>query len=176
MEEGAEQDGARPSARADLYGGLFWIALGSAIAVGSWRMDRLEHMGVSFYTAPGLVPGILGLLMILCGAVLAIRALGDGALGSRQRPPVLLAADTLRRAGVTLLLSLGFAFALVGHGLPFPAAAAIFLFFQITILQYPERKAKDEVGRGLLAAALVAVGAAVVISVLFQEVFLVRLP
>ena len=73
MEEGAQQDGARPSARADLYGGLFWIALGSAIAVGSWRMDRLEHMGVSFYTAPGLVPGILGLLMILCGAVLADR-------------------------------------------------------------------------------------------------------
>ena len=169
-------DGARPSARADLYGGVFWIVLGGAIAAGSWNMDRLERQGVSFYTAPGLVPGILGLLMVLCGAVLAIRALRDGALEAIQRPPVLIEAGALRRAGVTLLLTLGFAFALVGHGLPFPAAAAIYLFFQIAILQYSERKAKNEVGRGLAAAALVAVGAAIVISALFQEVFLVRLP
>lgn len=167
---------ARPSARADLYGGVFWIALGGAIAAGSWSMDRLERMGVSFYTAPGLVPGILGLLMILCGAVLAMRALRGGALERDQRPPMLLEPGTLRRAGVTLLLTLGLALALVGHGLPFPVAAAIYLFFQITVLQYPERKAKNEIGRGLAAAALVAVGAAIVISALFQEVFLVRLP
>jgi len=171
-----QEDAQRPAARADLYGGVFWIALGGAIAVGSWNMDRLERQGVSFYTAPGLVPGILGLLMVLCGVVLAIRALGDGALGAIQRPPVLIESGTLRRAGATLLLTLGFAFALVGHGLPFPAAAAIFLFFQIAVLQYPEREAKKEVGRGLAAAALVAVGAAIVISLLFQEVFLVRLP
>jgi hypothetical protein len=174
--EEAGQEGAVPSARADLYGGAFWIVLGSAIALGSWNMDRLERLGVSFYTAPGLVPGILGLLMILCGAVLAARALREGALGPVQRPPLLLEAATLRRAGVTLLLTLGFAFALVGRGLPFPVAAGIFLFFQISVLQYPERKAKNEVGRGLVAAALVAAGAAIVISLLFQEVFLVRLP
>jgi hypothetical protein len=171
-----EEVGTQPSARADLYGGLFWIALGAAIAVGSWNMDRLERQGVSFYTAPGLVPGILGVLMMLCGAVLAVRALRDGALGGGQRPPVLLRADTLRRAGVTLLLTLGFAFVLVGHGLPFPVAAALYLFFQIVVLQYPERKAKQEVGRGLVTAALVAAGAAITISMLFQEVFLVRLP
>ena len=175
-QEDAQEDLQRPSARADLYGGAFWIVLGGAIAIGSWNMDRLERMGVSFFTAPGLVPGILGLLMILCGAVLAIRALREGALGSVQRPPLLLQAATLRRAGVTLLLTLGFAFALVGHGLPFPVAAGIFLFFQIAVLQYPERKAKSEVGRGLVAAALVAAGAAITISLLFQEVFLVRLP
>ncbi|MBC7802773.1 MAG: tripartite tricarboxylate transporter TctB family protein [Candidatus Parcubacteria bacterium] len=169
-------DAARPSARADLYGGAFWIVLGGAIAVGSWNMDRLERMGVSFFTAPGLVPGILGLLLIVCGAVLSARALRDGALGTAQRAPVLLEAGTLRRAGLTLLLTLGFALALVGHGLPFPVAAAAYLFFQIVVLQYPERKAKNEVGRGLLVAALVAVGAAAVVSTLFQEVFLVRLP
>jgi hypothetical protein len=171
-----ESESAHPSARADLYGGLFWIALGAAIAAGSWNMDRLERLGVSFYTAPGLVPGILGLLMILCGAGLAVRALREGALGSVQRPPVLLDAETLKRAGITLLLALGFAGGLVGHGLPFPVAAAIYLFLQIAVLQYPERKAKGEVARGLALAAAVAVGAALVISLLFQEVFLVRLP
>ncbi len=171
-----QEDAQRPAARADLYSGVCWIVFGGAVVAGSWNMDRLERLGVSFYTAPGLVPGILGLLMILCGAALAIRALREGALEADQRPPVLLEAGTLRRAGVTLLLTLGFALVLVGHGLPFPVAAAIYLFFQIAILQYPERKANNQLGRGLLVAALVAVGAAAVISALFQLVFLVRLP
>jgi hypothetical protein len=171
-----EQDSPRPSSRADLYGGAFWVALGVAIAVASWNMDRLERQGVSFYTAPGLVPGILGVLMVIGGMVLGARALREGALGPGQRPPVVLERATLKRAGLTLLLALGFALVLVGHGLPFPVAAASYLFLQITVLQYPERKARNEVGRGMLVAALVAAGAAIVISALFQEVFLVRLP
>lgn len=166
----------RPSARADLYGGACWMAFGAAIVVGSWNMDRLERLGVSFYTAPGLMPGILGVLMIVCGAVLGLRALREGALGPAQRPPVLLERGMLRRAGLALLLALGFAAGLVGHGLPFPVAAAIYLFIQIAVIQYPERRAKNEVGRGLVVAALVAVIAASVISALFQYVFLVRLP
>jgi len=171
-----ELDGPRPSPRADLYGGVFWVVLGTAIAIASWNMDRLERQGVSFFTAPGLVPGILGVLMVILGIVLAGRALRDGALGAQPFPPLLLNKETLRRAGIALLLTIGFAVGLVGHGVPFPIAATLFLFLQISILQYPERKAKNEVARGLLVAAAVAVGAAVTISLLFQYVFLVRLP
>jgi hypothetical protein len=165
------QEGSRPSARADLYGGLFWIALGSAIAIASWRMDRLERLGVSFFTAPGLMPGILGVVLILFGAVLAARALREDALGSGQRPALLLNRETLRRVGLTLLLSVGFAVGLVGHGLPFWAAAAVYLFAQIAVLEYPQRGRK-----ALVRAALIAPLAAGVIALLFQYVFLVRLP
>jgi hypothetical protein len=169
-------ESARPSARADLLSGIFWIVLGAAIAVGSWNMDRLERLGVSFYTAPGLMPGILGLLLVVCGAALLVRALREGALGPEQRSPVLLEAGTLRRTAIALVLTLGFAIGLVGHGLPFPVAAALFLFALIAVVQYPERRAKNEVGRGLLVAAAVGVVAAALISALFQYVFLVRLP
>jgi hypothetical protein len=165
------QEGPRPSARADLYGGLFWIALGSAIAIASWRMDRLERLGVSFYTAPGLMPGILGVVLILFGAVLAARALRENALASGQRPALLLNRETLRRVGLTLLLSVGFAVGLVGHGLPFWAAAAGYLFAQIAVLEYPQHGRK-----ALVRAALIAPLAAGVIALLFQYVFLVRLP
>ena len=172
----ASNDAARPSARADFYGAWFWIALGVAIAVASWRMDRLERLGVSFHTAPGLVPGVLGALLIACGLILLVRAWREGALSAVQRAPVLLEAGTLRRAGIALFLSLGFAVGLVGRGLPFPLAAALFLFAQVAVLQYPERKAKGEIGRGLAVAAVFAVGAAAAICFLFQEIFLVRLP
>ena len=161
---------ARPSARADLYGGAFWIALGAIITIASWRMDRLERLGVSFFTAPGLLPGILGAIMVVCGVILALRSLPD-ALGEKQRPPLLLNRDTLQRVGLTLLLCLGFAIGLVGHGVPFWLAATIYLFAQIALLEYPERGR-----RAFLRAALIAPLAAGTIALLFQNVFLVRLP
>lgn len=154
----------RPSARADLYGGAFWIALGALITIASWRMDRLERLGVSFYTAPGLLSGILGLILIVCGVILALRALPEG-LGPVQRPALFFNGETLRKTGLTLLLCLGFAVGLVGHGVPFWLAATIYLFAQIAVLE-----------RKWLRAAIVAPIAAVSIALLFQNVFLVRLP
>jgi hypothetical protein len=154
----------RPSARADLYGGAFWIALGVVISVASWRMDRLERLGVSFFTAPGLLPGILGVIIVVCGATLLLRSLPEG-LGRIQRPALLLNRDALGKAGLTLLLSLGFAVGLVGRGVPFWLAATIYLFAQIAVLE-----------RKLARAAIVAPPAAVAIALLFERVFLVRLP
>ena len=138
-------------------------------------MDRMEKMGVSFFTAPGLVPGVLGVLMAACGLVLVARAWREGAFGVAQRPPVLLRPDALARIGVTLVLCLGFALVLVGR-VPFWTAAAAYLFLQIVVLQYPERKARGEVVRGLVVAGAIALGAGGTIAFLFQEVFLVRLP
>ena len=170
-----DPEAERPSARADFYAGLAWVALGAAIGVASWRMDRLERMGVSFFTAPGLVPGVIGVLIGACGLVLAARAWQQGAFGPLQRHPVLLRPDVIARVGVSLALCLGFALGMVGR-VPFWIAAASYLFAQIAILQYAERKARGEVARGLLVAAAIALGAAGAIAFLFQEVFLVRLP
>jgi putative tricarboxylic transport membrane protein len=36
-----------------------WIVPGIAIAVGGWRMDRLEQMHIEPWSAPGPVPGVL---------------------------------------------------------------------------------------------------------------------
>ncbi len=164
-----------PSPRADFYGGLAWIVFGIAVGIASWRMDRLEKMGVSFFTAPGLVPGVLGVLMTACGIILAVRSLQRGAFGAVTGLPVLLHADLLKRIGVTLVLCLGFAVGLVSR-VPFWIAAAAFLFLQISVLQYPERKANNEVARGLLVAAVIALIAASVIAFVFEKIFLVRLP
>ena len=170
-----EPEQARPSARADFYGALAWIAFGVAVGIGSWRMDRLEKMGVSFFTAPGLVPGVLGALMAVGGLVLAVRAWREGTFGTVHRPPVLLRPDVLARIGVTLVLCLGFSLGLVGR-IPFWCAASIYLFLQISVLQFPDRKASRDVVRGLAVAAAIALGAGGAIAFMFQEVFLVRLP
>ena len=91
-------------------------------SIGSWRMDRLEHMHINPYTAPGLVPGMLGAFIALFGLVMAIRAVRAGALhgGAAQRRR----ADLQRpRRDCRAALCLAFAAGLVGHGPPFWLAA-----------------------------------------------------
>ena len=184
--------GARPATtyQADLVTGGVWVVLGIAITIGSWRMDRLESQGVPWFTAPGLVPGVLGILMTITALGIVLRALRH----QRRRPlqsnavdaPVdgtTRVADELAksplfgaRAALTLVLCIGFAAGLVGRGIPFWVAAATYLFLHIFLLQLPERRARNEVGKGVLVAATIGIGASAVISYIFQEVFLVRLP
>src|SRR5690349_3475796 len=66
--------------RSDFKDAIGWTALGIAVLVGSLRMDRLESQGINPYTVPGLLPGLLGVAMILLGATLGVRSLRRGAL------------------------------------------------------------------------------------------------
>ena len=166
----------RPTPRADLVSGAVWIVIGIAITIGSWRMDRLESQGVPWFTAPGLVPGIMGAMIVLAALGITLRALArmrrsasDGVAAAAPETPF------TRRAAITIALCLAFAAGAVGR-VPFPIAAATYLFLHIAILQYPERRANGEVARGLLVAAVIAVAVASAVSYIFQEIFLVRLP
>ena len=65
---------------------------------------------------------------------------------------------------------------MVGRGVPFWLAAWIFIAVMIWVLQHRERKLEGEPPR--LAAISVSIGlaASVAISLIFQELFLIRLP
>jgi hypothetical protein len=171
----AQQHEEQPSPRSDLISGGVWAAIGLAIAIGSWNMDRLEKQGVPGFAAPGLVPGILGVLIVLAALAIVLRSLRRGALRAHDG-----AAPARRRhwgrTALALVLCLGFAAGLVGHGLPFWLAASTYLFLHIFLLQLPERRAAGRVGRGVAVALAIGLGAGVTIALLFQYAFLVRLP
>ncbi len=63
----------------DLRDALGWLVFGAAVLIGSIRMDRLEAQHINPYTVPGLLPGLLGLVMILLGVLLAVRSWDRGA-------------------------------------------------------------------------------------------------
>lgn len=172
MEPDSEE--ALPSPRSDLLSGGVWAVIGVAITIGSWNMDRLEKQGVPGFAAPGLVPGILGVLITLAALGIVVRSLNRGALG-REGQATGRTPDWGRTA-LALVLCLGFAGGLVGHGLPFWLAASTYLFLHIFLLQLPERRAAGQVGRGALVAAAVALVAGNAIALIFQYAFLVRLP
>jgi hypothetical protein len=165
------------SLRSDFLSAIGWMGLGIAILIGSVMMDRLEKQGINPYTIPGLLPGLLGIAMTILGALLAARS---------WRPRLFASAATHapanRAARQRLLLVLGlcltFGVVLVGHGLPFWLAAAIFVTASILGLQHQQRKSTGQKlnARALIKVAAIGLGAGVVITIVFQEIFLVRLP
>lgn len=174
-------DAAHAAARADLWSGGAWMTLATAILTASIRMDRLEDQDINPYTIPGLLPGLLACVMLFFGAMLALRAIRRGALAGARSAAGSRPARADSAPGRTLLvigLCVAFDVLLVGHGLPFWAAAAIFVTVAILAL---ERNPDTRIGHlptpaAALKAAVIGVIAGVVVTTVFQEVFLVHLP
>ena len=167
-------DEEKPSPFADLLTGAAWLALAAAIVIGAWVMDRLPHLGATFYQLPGLVPGMLGVAIGLMALLLIARALRAGALAHAHWPSVNLVDHW--RIIVTLLLGLTFAIGLVGHGLPFWLAAAIFIAAFVIVFQFADRRRSGTLARGIAFAIVFGAVSGLVIHYGFQDVFLVRVP
>lgn len=166
-------------ARHNLQDAVVWVILGGVILVASLLMDRLESQGINPYTAPGLLPGLLGVAMVCLGALLALRSIGEGALASHAPAPGGPARGGGHRQLILVLaLCLIFAVVLLGHGLPFWLAGAIFVSASVLTLQQAQRKAEQKrLGlREIATAVSIGLGAGGAITLVFQTIFLVRLP
>lgn len=167
------------SAQADFIAAWLWVAFGLAVVIGAWRMDRLESRGASLYTAPGLVPGVLGGVLLLFGLMLALRAARAGGhrLGAIRWALATQSRVAATRVGAFLVIGLGYAAGLVGHGgVPFWLATFVFVTLTILVFDWDRRQLAGQRARGLVLAVTVGAGTAFVVSYVFQEVFLVRLP
>jgi hypothetical protein len=145
--------------RSDAAQGVAWALGGGLIVYASWTMDRLERHGVALYTAPGLVPGLLGLVLVVLGVALALRKRGISASS-----PAIRWGNT----PLVLALCLGYAIGLIGR-MPFWLATFVFVTAFIAIFEYPSR-------RRMALAPLYGAATSLAVSNLFEAVFLVRLP
>ena len=166
------------SLRSDFMSALGWMALGIAILIGSVMMDRLEKQGINPYTIPGLLPGLLGIAMTILGALLAARSWRPRLLSTVAAADASATRAGQKRLLLVLGLCLTFGVILVGHGLPFWLAAAVFVTAAILSLQYQQTKSTGQAlnARRFINAAAIGLGAGIVITIVFQEIFLVRLP
>jgi hypothetical protein len=137
-------------------------------------MDRLEHLQVSIYSVPGLVPGLLGAAIGIMGVILIVRSLRAGAW-TQAHIPTFRGRDHWRVLAA-LVLCLGFAGGVVGSGVPFWLAAASFIAIFVFVFQFEDRKQAGTLLRGGFFAALYGMICGAAIHYVFQELFLVRLP
>jgi len=166
-----------PGRRADLLFGLVLVALGIAVAFESWRMPRLTELGVHPMTAPGLVPGLLGLVTALLGGILTTRSVRtqggvpEGKIGTESQ-------DFSRQAGrfaLTLVLCLAYAVVLVGR-VEFWLATGLFVFAFILLFEWSGERDTSGHVRAVVFAGVQAVVVAALVTVVFERIFLVRLP
>jgi hypothetical protein len=162
--------------RSDFIAALCWVVFGGAVSIGAWNMDRLENQDVPPYAVPGLLPFFLGVAIVFFAMLMLARAWRQGALaGDAARSSGMSPAER-RRFLIVLALCLTFALALVGHGLPFWLAAAVFVSCTIFVLQYPQRWTAGQVLHGIVSAIVIGLGAGFGVTLVFQEIFLVHLP
>jgi len=162
------------SSRSDLIAAGAVLAFALAMAVASWRMDRLETQGGTTWTAPGLWPGIVALVLAALAAALAFRAFRRArALGWHAA----LADDTAlvatKRFALATALFFVYALLLVGRGLPFWLGTG--LFVTAFVLIFHDQTPRPP-GRRVLLAAIVGIATSAVVTLVFERVFLVRLP
>lgn len=166
---------ARAQASSDLRGAFGWAAFGVAVLVASVRMDRLEHQHINPYTIPGLLPGLLGVVTIVLALLLGLRSWRRG--GAVRDWPAIDRAF-VRRLGLVIGLIVVYSLVLVGHGMPFWLASALYVALSIVTLQHAQLAATGQKlsWRDVLLAAVVGVGTGGIITYVFQDLFLVRLP
>ncbi len=172
--------------RSDFVVALVLMAFGALVAIESWRMPRFENIGGSIANAPGLVPGLLGVVIAAFGAVMAVRAVASGPttppeLGAPSPDPVdedrvAEGPDAGRaRFGWMLVLTLLYAGFLIGR-IDFALATFLFVFSSVVAFERPMvRSARDGAVR-VAVAAVIALGVSVAIPFVFERIFLVTLP
>jgi hypothetical protein len=164
-------------AKADFVTGLVLIALGIATVVASLNMPRFEELEINPYTVPGLVPGALGLVILVLGAALFMRAARAGGWRLMDR-----AADRSRRSdpgtrklALAVVLCLAYAAGLVGR-VPFWLATFLFVAAFVAAFEWPLARTLAERLRRLVFALVFGAVVAAAVTFVFQEIFLVRLP
>jgi putative tricarboxylic transport membrane protein len=163
--------------RGDFWFSLLLTVLSLVVVIESWRMPRLEDLGVHPMSVPGLTPGLIGLVLLLLGLLLLLRSLrerratamaADAASPLPSKPAV---AGNSGRALLAVALCLGYALGLLGR-LPFAWATGLFVFAFVAAFGFERVRPWRTLG----GAAAMAVFTAIAVTLLFEQLFLVRLP
>jgi len=163
-----------PSAmvKADFVTGLAFAALGIATVVESLRMPAFAELNVEPYTAPGVVPGLLGAALALLGALLSLRALA----APRPAREAEEAADhAWPRVAAAFALCMVYAGVLVSR-VPFQLATFLFIIAFILAFELWDGNLRARWLRQTIVALVIAGLISFGVSYVFQAIFLIRLP
>ncbi|MDZ7706284.1 MAG: tripartite tricarboxylate transporter TctB family protein [Trueperaceae bacterium] len=160
-------------ARTDLATSLILIALGLGVLAESLRMPRYESLGINPYTVPGIVPGALGVILALFGAIMLVRTLRTRGAAQAAPPPSAEAHPV--RLALAIAATLGYGFVLVGW-LPFRWATFLFVTGFIVLFESRARQRTRSIARIVGFAVVEGAVVALAVGFVFERIFLVRLP
>lgn len=159
--------------RVDLYTAAVLFCFGIGVLALALQMPTFVEQSHTGLTAPGIVPGFHAAVVALLALLLGARAVRRGALRpAAARGPAPATGDG-RRLLTAAALGVLYAGVLVGR-LPFWMASALFVFAFCAAFEW-EKGAAGRVRR-LIEAAALGLGTGIVVMLVFERIFLVRLP
>ncbi|MEJ2056241.1 MAG: tripartite tricarboxylate transporter TctB family protein [Desulfofustis sp.] len=162
----------------DFITSIVLIAFSLSVVVMSYTMPRLEHRNIDPFSAPGVVPGMIGMILLGLSLILFFRSIRRGGyllFGATDGVDISAQKGGKIRVLLTLALSLIYAVGLLGR-INYGLATFIYIAACILIFEY-----RSDIGlmvqKKMIAVALFeAVIAALSISLIFRKLFLVDLP
>lgn len=94
--------------KADFFTSIFLFLFGLIIFILSIKMPTFRELGANPYSAPGIVPGIMGLILSFMGVILFIRSVirkGYKIKLSSQSIKIFFKNDAIKRLLIALFLS-----------------------------------------------------------------------
>lgn len=163
------------SPRADLWTAAVFFVIGAAIVAASWAMPTYFAQQGEVYQAPGLVPALHGFVIALLGFLLGVRAVRTGRLQTPTGPRPPREGYSNFRLTLATGLCLAFAVVLVGR-LPFVVAAAVFVTVFILLFEWRGGASWAQRLKQVAVALAIGAGTGIVVVLVFERLFLVRLP
>lgn len=163
----------------DFITSIVLIAFSISVIVMSYTMPRLERRGIDPFSAPGVVPGMIGGILLCLALILFVRSVRRGGylLLSKNNYP----EDEPRNRGavlrvsLTLIISVIYAIGFLGR-VNYSVATAVYIFGFICLFEYQSGVPLTAQKRMFFHAVVQALIGAVAITLVFQKLFLVDLP
>jgi putative tricarboxylic transport membrane protein len=161
--------------RVDLWTGAAFLALGLAIFSLAVQMPTFKEQKGEIYTAPGLVPGIYGLVISALSIWLIVRSVRRSRAGDLAASEAAPEGTSNLRLALAAALGLIFCVGLIGR-MPFWAAAATFVTAFIALFEWRAGDTWSRRGGRLGTALLQGLVTGAAVSLVFEKLFYVRLP
>ena len=160
--------------KADFYTAIVLMAFGISATTMARKMPVIPR---DPYSAPGVLPTLLGIIIAGLGLVLLIRSIvrTQGKVGlSGTSFKAFFSDPATQRMIVTIVLCIGFVVFL--GKIFFPLLTFLYIFLFIVLFEYDIKTPFKAQRKKVLVAGFVALCSSISITAIFQYLFLVRLP
>jgi hypothetical protein len=164
--------------KADFVASIVLMAFGIWVLVHSLQMPRFENLEANPFSVPGIVPGLLGVVIFALSLVIFLRSLKHK--GHRLGIDTAVARKfindiSMQRMLVTTVVCCVYGLGLIGRT-NYYAATFLFVLAFLLLFQYRQSLKDQALGQLIAMSLLQAVLTAGVVGAVFRYLFLVELP
>jgi len=164
--------------RADFITSMILIVVGAAVIWNSLEMPRYQDQGGTFLDSPGIVPMLLGVLLVFLSIVVLIRAIirkGYNLGWNKASLGAVLKDTRTVRMLVTIAFGLVYGLLLL-RWLHFIASTLVFVFVFIMVFEYDLKQPIAAQWKVSVFATVISVATTLAVYFAFTKLFLVNLP